>query len=228
MKEWYYAQDQQQRGPVSKSELLDLLKSGDVDQKDLVWTSGMGDWQPAHSVSGLLTSGESNTPTSSPATGSPKAYSENRDVAGAVHQERDRPATDSAVKYAGFWKQLFAFLIDIIIVIFASAFISILLVSGGSQEEVESVMNEIGLVIGWLYFANMESSNKQATLGKMALGIKVTDKKGNRVGFAKTTGRHFGKIISVMILLIGYIMAAFTDKKQALHDKMAGCLVINA
>ena len=82
------------------------------------------------------------------------------------------------------------------------------------------------LIIQWLYFALMESSSRQATLGKMALGLKVTDMRGNRVTFARATGRYFGKIVSGLILNIGYIMAAFTERKQALHDMMANCLVI--
>ncbi len=79
----------------------------------------------------------------------------------------------------------------------------------------------------WLYFALMESSVKQGTLGKMALGIIVTDANGNRISFGRATGRYFGKIISGAILCIGYIMAGFTEKKQALHDMIAGCLVVN-
>jgi uncharacterized RDD family membrane protein YckC len=58
------------------------------------------------------------------------------------------------------------------------------------------------------------------------MNLKVTDMNGNKIGFGKASGRHFGKILSGMILSIGYIMAAFTEKKQALHDKMAGCLVV--
>ncbi|MCD4769814.1 MAG: RDD family protein, partial [Bacteroidales bacterium] len=89
----------------------------------------------------------------------------------------------------------------------------------------------VGLVIviavmGWLYFALMESSKTQATLGKMALSLKVTDMEGNPISFGRATGRYFGKIISGMILYIGYILAGLTEKKQALHDMMAGCLVI--
>ena len=61
----------------------------------------------------------------------------------------------------------------------------------------------------------------------MVLGIKVTDLNGRRIGFGKATGRYFGKILSTVILLIGCIMIAFTEKKQGLHDKMAGCLVVN-
>lgn len=77
----------------------------------------------------------------------------------------------------------------------------------------------------WIYEAAMESSSKQATLGKMALGLKVTDLEGRRISFARATGRHFAKLLSGMILLIGYIMAGFTERKQALHDMIAGTLV---
>lgn len=82
------------------------------------------------------------------------------------------------------------------------------------------------LVIAWLYEAFMTSSAKQATLGKMALGIKVTDLEGRQISFGRATGRHFGKMVSGLLLSIGYIMAAFTERKQALHDQMAGCLVV--
>jgi uncharacterized RDD family membrane protein YckC len=77
----------------------------------------------------------------------------------------------------------------------------------------------------WIYEAAMESSSRQATLGKMALGLKVADEQGRRISFARATGRYFAKIISGMILLIGYIMAGFTARKQALHDMIAGTLV---
>ncbi|HTO93125.1 MAG TPA: RDD family protein, partial [Bacteroidota bacterium] len=81
------------------------------------------------------------------------------------------------------------------------------------------------VVAGWLYYALMESSARGATLGKMALGLRVTSLGGERIGFGRATGRYFGKFVS-SILFIGYIMAAFTAQKQALHDMMAGCLVI--
>jgi uncharacterized RDD family membrane protein YckC len=82
------------------------------------------------------------------------------------------------------------------------------------------------LVFGsWLYEAFMESSSYQATLGKMILGMKVTDLSGNRISFGRATGRHFAKWISGMILCIGYIMVGFTERKQGLHDLLAGTLV---
>ena len=85
----------------------------------------------------------------------------------------------------------------------------------------------IVLLVGWLYAAGMESTSAQGTLGKMALGLKVTDLEGNKVGFGRATGRHFCKLLSSLTLLAGFLMAAFTEKKQALHDILAGCLVVN-
>ncbi len=85
----------------------------------------------------------------------------------------------------------------------------------------------ISVVAGWLYYAWMESSQYQGTLGKMALGLTVTDLQGRRVTFARASGRFFAKIITGLIpLAIGYIMAGFTEKKQALHDMIASCLVL--
>ena len=78
----------------------------------------------------------------------------------------------------------------------------------------------------WLYVALMESSRFQGTLGKLAVGIKVTDREGNPISFGRATGRHFGKLVTALGAFSGYIMVAFTEKKQALHDIMAGCLVV--
>ena len=91
----------------------------------------------------------------------------------------------------------------------------------------EEMANILGIILGWVYFASMESSPTQGTLGKMALGIKVTDIEGNKIGFEKALNRCVGKIISTIILLIGFIMIAFTQKKQGLHDMMVGSLVVN-
>jgi uncharacterized RDD family membrane protein YckC len=82
-----------------------------------------------------------------------------------------------------------------------------------------------GLIFNWIYFAGFESSHLGGTPGKWMLGIYVTDLEGRRISFGKATGRYFGKIISALILGIGYMMAGFTEKFQALHDIMAETLV---
>ena len=105
--------------------------------------------------------------------------------------------------------------------------LEIVMKNGGSDIVILMITASLILgVITWLYFAIMESSAAKATLGKLALGIIVTDIRGNKISFMKATGRYFGKIISGFILCIGYLMAGFTEKKQALHDIMAGCIVV--
>jgi len=135
--------------------------------------------------------------------------------------------------YAGFWKRLAASMLDQL-ALMAGGFIFGVLAGlvyglcGGSEEGTEALGRIIGITIGWLYFALLESSSRQATPGKMALGIKVTDLSGDGISFGRATGRHFGKIISALTLLVGYLMAGVTRKKQGLHDIVAGWLVVNA
>jgi uncharacterized RDD family membrane protein YckC len=86
----------------------------------------------------------------------------------------------------------------------------------------------ISLVGQWLYFSLQESSDRQATLGKRVMGIKVVDLEGRRITFGRATGRHFAKLLSGLICDIGFIMAGFTERKQALHDMIASTLVVRA
>lgn len=156
------------------------------------------------------------------------------------------PPTAAArpLAYAGFWLRFVAWIIDTIILWIVSSFITLPIVAATglremilnhppqTPEELIALMGTIwkiailGIVIKWLYYALLESSAWQATIGKLTLGLKVTDMAGHRVSFGRATGRFFGKIISAFILMIGYIMAGFTAQKQALHDMMAGCLVM--
>ena len=143
--------------------------------------------------------------------------------------------------YAGFWIRVGAYLIDIIILVIAmsllqaitgidmganySAQLNDALVEGGSSET-SAVGQLLGLIIGIAYFAGLESSAWQATVGKKALGLTVIDASGRRISFLRAVGRYFAKILSGIILAIGYIMVAFTQKKQGLHDMLASTLVV--
>lgn len=145
--------------------------------------------------------------------------------------------------YAGFWLRFVAYIIDAILLwvvnlIALAPFLGTMGLSSmmDNPEAAEGMMiaamgtyfMSMGVlfIVSWLYFALMESSSKGATLGKMALSLRVTGMNGEKISFGKATARYFGKIISGIILCIGYIMAGFTEKKQALHDMMAGCLVV--
>lgn len=125
--------------------------------------------------------------------------------------------------YAGFWKRVGATLLDGIIVS-----LPIGLVAGmifGNEEMIYS--NLFTFVLGLLYKTLMESSIKQATLGKMIVGIRVADLNGDRISFGRAVGRYFAAIVSAIILFIGFMMAGWTSKKQTLHDIIAGTLVVN-
>ena len=90
-----------------------------------------------------------------------------------------------------------------------------------------SPLVSLAILGGWLYHAKMESSSWQATLGKKALNLRVTDMAGARVTFGRATGRHFAKLITGLIPLgVGFALAGLTERRQALHDMLAGCLVL--
>jgi uncharacterized RDD family membrane protein YckC len=135
--------------------------------------------------------------------------------------------------YAGFWLRFAAYLIDTVIMLLVfvplGAVLAIILAASGNQdiELLVAAPIRVGSILaGWLYGSLLESSSWQGTIGKRVIGLRVTDLNGNRISFAKATGRHFGKILSSLICLVGFIMAAFTEKRQALHDQLAGTLVL--
>ena len=143
--------------------------------------------------------------------------------------------------YAGFWKRFAAAWIDYLVIYTAMAICGILYAIyyifpiaeySGAYDYADANIDSLifGTVMwlagAWIYYSVFESSKRQATLGKLAVGIKVTDLHGNRIGFARASGRYFGKFISSTIIGIGYLMAAFMKRKQGLHDIMAGCLVV--
>lgn len=148
------------------------------------------------------------------------------------------PTQFGRADYAGFFRRLAAYLLDwimIAVAVFALAIavgvILAVVFAGNDPKAAERVGFFTGLLanvaivfVGWLYFAMLESSANQATLGKRLLGIVVTDEQGQRISFVRATGRYFAKVLS-SIMLVGFIMAAFMPKKQALHDLIAGTSV---
>ena len=160
------------------------------------------------------------------------------------------------VRYGGFWARFLAYIIDkILLGIFETIiFIVVALIigmaipfinepeTGGSfvrfamQTDYHyydfysvgflGLFGTISLVVEWLYFALLQSSPKQATFGKAALGLIVVDENFAQISFGRATVRYFSKYISGLILYIGYIMAAFTREKRALHDIIAGTYVV--
>ena len=130
-------------------------------------------------------------------------------------------AVSETTRYAGFWRRFAAILIDGMILGLVSGALADIFFGWGDRG------GGLAALVSWLYYAGMESSHYQATIGKMALGFRVTDLEGRRIGFARATLRYFAKVISVMTLFIGFAMAGWTERRQALHDLIAGTLVVS-
>lgn len=222
---WFYAKNGQTIGPVTLDVLRNQLACGAIQPQDLVWRKGMAQWAPANTVGEL--GGTSNVAVAT--------------LINAPSSPLDYQTSSFDPEYAGFWRRFCAAFLDGIITSIAGAIIGFIIgmvvgvgmgAGGGNARAAgavsEGIGNILGIVVGWLYAASMESSAKQATFGKMAMGIMVTDIYGQRISFARASGRHFGKILSVLTLFVGYLMVAFTERKQGLHDKMANCLVIRS
>ena len=141
-----------------------------------------------------------------------------------------QPVGASAVTYGGFWVRVLAYVIDGILLGAIGGIIGRLF--GPLDPEISfddlflSPQTGLSVIVGWLYFALLESSERGATVGKMALGLRVVTDQGQRLTFLNATGRYFAKFISALILGIGFIMVAFTDRKRGLHDMIAGTLVV--
>jgi len=140
--------------------------------------------------------------------------------------------------YAGFWKRGAAFFIDILIIMFPQAFLGNIFGTAfvTRMSTIDPIQEYLGYtlwaqliaaVVAWVYIAGMESSVFQATVGKLLLGIRVVSKEGGRISFAQASGRFIGRIVSILPAGLGILAIAFSEHKQALHDMMADCLVVN-
>ncbi|HVT90566.1 MAG TPA: RDD family protein [Tepidisphaeraceae bacterium] len=216
--EWFYISNNAPAGPVSLDELAGLFASRQLNPSSLVWHADLPDWVTAVLV-----------PELRHAIVPPPVVSA-EPIPYFTPQIDQRP-----IRFAGFWIRLVAYVIDSIVVEIAVAIMGevmgiatsvqpITLQTGPSAIHLHPE-GVIGFLMGWLYFSLMESSSRQATLGKLAVGIKVTDLHGQRISFGRATGRYFAKFLSQIIFAIGYIMAGLTQRKQALHDFVASTLV---
>ncbi|MGH9685083.1 MAG: RDD family protein [Candidatus Acidiferrales bacterium] len=189
------------------------------------------------------------TPAFVPVSASPAAHPDAA-ASGAVAIPPAYPAAamPAPSPYAGFWLRVVAYLIDMLILtaafgvffLIALAFVGIgfFQTAFRNAENPQDIfvpvvivaiviLSVVSTAVSWLYYAWMESSMHQGTLGKLALGLYVTDMQGRRISFGRASGRFFAKIITGLIPLgIGYILAGVTQKKQALHDMIASCLVL--
>jgi uncharacterized RDD family membrane protein YckC len=203
-------------------------------------------------AAGTAFCGTCGTPTGTPAAAiAPPAVSPSY-AGGSTHAAYADPAglvVSRGFSYAGFWLRVVATLIDSVVMSLALGVLLVpLFFLSGAAGMIEAIAEHHGQpdpgviisliammfvlatvsVLGqWLYHAYLESGEKQGTWGKQLMGLYVTDLMGQPITFGRASGRIFAKIVTGMIPLgIGYIMAGFTERKQALHDMIASCLVL--
>ncbi|RDI96931.1 RDD family protein [Dyella solisilvae] len=236
--EFWIGRDGERHGPYKEVDVRQWLRSGQVSPDDLGWHEGLTDWQPLSSL--FPDEVRAAPPAFTPPT-------PDESFVAAAPFASEAVLTD----YAGFWKRVAAYILDALVLWVPNMLLSSLF---GANQAAETYLqaklaagNDVQLalqafdtyfqalgpallaqtVLTWLYFALCESSVWQATLGKRALGIRVTDLDGKRIGFGRATGRYFGKLLSAFIMCIGFLMVAWTQRKQGLHDMLAQTLVLN-
>lgn len=133
--------------------------------------------------------------------------------------------------YGGFWRRLAAHAIDIMLLGLISSLVSSLIgitaVEGDepfNQRQLLVVLFALGLAT--LYYGLWESSPTQATPGKLALSLRVAGRDGRRIAFPRAAVRYWGKLLSTLLLGVGFVMIAFTRRRQGLHDLLADTIVL--
>lgn len=226
---WYFVDDAHARqGPFGAEALAEAFRRGQVRRESLVWREGMAQWEPleAH-LSELPLPAPAAPPVPPP-------------VAGVAHaQGPTAPAGIDRVQDAGFLRRLGAYLIDglllgsayYVVLMVGSVIIAVMAASNVDGETV-AITGGVLLVLAYalmsyFYYVGMERSKLQATVGKLALGIKVVDADGRRLGWGRASARWAGSLLSYATVYIGFFMAGWTRRKQALHDLLAGTYVVD-
>ncbi len=257
MSQWYYADAQRERhGPVEADVLRDKFRRNELDLGSLVWREGMSQWQPLSAMAEELqllvpaAAGagidlradyqaiEDGTAVAKASAAAPSPY-----AAPASATTGEAVVNGGEIVYAGFWKRVAAYFIDSLIVGIVGGVVAMVIgmvlgigmagVGGGSDAmgagfiAIQLLTNLVSIGLAAAYYAGFHASSGKATLGKMAVGIKVVRSNGERITIARGIGRYFAAMLSGLILCIGYLMAAFTERKQSLHDMICDTLVVD-
>jgi uncharacterized RDD family membrane protein YckC len=226
----------ERHGPYQEEQIKEWLRSGQLSRDDLGWYDGLADWQPLSVLFPL------EKPTPPPA---PDIY--------APPPQQQPPISAATFDYAGFWQRFGAWVIDLIILTIPSMLAMYFLggmeaykhfleqvQAGGASGDMSAALRDYAaatessqvasLVITFLYYAFFEASKWQATPGKLALRLRVTDIHGQRLTLARAAARNIVRLAGLifgLIPIICYLAVAWTQRKQGLHDLMASTLVLN-
>ncbi len=233
--EIWIGRDGERHGPYKEEDVRQWLASGQVNGQDLGWYEGLADWQP---LSVLLP--DVTPPPSAPSAVTPPPA--------AWHHA---PTTVALEDHAGFWRRVAAYILDAIVLYIPSQLVMNMMGGAAAKAAMEQAAIAaagnphlilaaqqhfyatmwpamlVNTLIAWAYFAGLESSPWQATVGKLALGIRVTDLHGQRISLPRALGRYLAKFLSVFTLGFGFLMVVWTRRKQGLHDMVVDTLVLN-
>jgi uncharacterized RDD family membrane protein YckC len=231
--QWYYAEQGQQRGPVEEEAIAGLVESGMIRNDTLVWHEGMPNWQTYGTVCASKAAATGATEVQSPAPG---IAIEATPAVGYVPYNYATAVPH--VRYAGFWIRFLARLIDGILLNIALLVVRIplgisLFGPMRPRDPVEMMAIATATIVGGLVSLVVSAgyeiffiAARGATLGKMAVGIKVIRPDGAPISLGQSAGRYFAQWLSALTLMIGYIMAGFDVQKRALHDRICETRVI--
>lgn len=238
MEQYYIFENENKKGPLNLKKLIEL----DLSEDTLVWKKGLNDWTELKNLSEY----KKSIPPPTPKSNIFKKYDnlinkridESLFIVNTPHIDiKDESAIQESErlnhKNASFGLRFAAFIIDFLFIFFSTSFLWAIFQLPIPLNS-ESIFlgnyfifkNPLGFIFTWLFYASFESSRFQATPGKTILGLTVTTKYFEKIGFGQASGRFFGKILSGLFFGIGYIMIGFTKKRQGLHDKMAHTLVL--
>ena len=242
---WYYADNNERRGPIEDGDLTALAAAGTIKADTLVWREGMAEWQPYSQAASAIVRQPvaAGVVADAPAgfgacSQCGRAFSPDEMITyeGQTVCAECKPLFFQRVKegaavaghreYAGFWIRFGAKFVDGIIQNIIGQIITVALVLGvGASNTMTIVSLVLGFVINAAYVIYFIGKGG-ATPGKMACKLEVIRSDGSPVTYGTATGRYFAELVSAFTLTIGYLMAAFDEEKRALHDRMCDTRVV--
>lgn len=242
MTDWYFADDTRQRqGPFPAQELADRVRAGALTPDALVWRDGLAQWQPLRQVMHELGLADLQpAPLPPDAQAAPVSAIPLPAAPLASASPQFAPMAPGEIVYAGFWKRVAASVIDSFVVSIVGGTVGAVIggvlglgfgmhggLGGSGFLAIQALTYLFSIALAAGYYAWFHASTNQATLGKLAIGIKVVRTDGTPINLARGIGRYLGLMLSSLLLGIGLLMAAFTQRKQGLHDLLCDTLVVD-